>query len=747
MDGPRSRESPKEVHGAVVLEARSAETHSGGRLLVRDRLIGALTEARKPLALLSAPPGFGKTTLLQQWRAFDERPFAWVSVEAADNDPILFWTRIVEALRAVEPSFGSAAQIALHARHTDVVETVVPLLAHDLGSLGREVVLTLDDYHRIENPICHESLEFLLSWLPSCVTLTLSTRADPPISVGTLRGRGDLLELRAVDLCFTEQEEAEFLNERIGLGLEPESLSRLHERTEGWPAGVHLASLSLEEADDRAEFVARFGGSNRHVVDYLTEVTLSSLRPRWRAFLLETAVLDTFCAPLADALSGGDDSADLLEELEHANLFLVALDDRREWYRYHQLFGELLRAHLKREFPARIPTLHLRAFEWYREEGFTEEAVRHAVGCGALEAAGELVSERWAPCLDSREGRTTLGWLALLPVEAVAGDARLLLAKAWACSMTNQRADALHALQGARGIGLDGALPDGSSLEAIAAVVDACFPRGDVRATLAAAERGRELENHLSPPWQPLVSLSLGWAQYLVGDWDEARASLEQAVTAVAEMEQWPHVSIGNAILTNVALAMGETELAELRARDALIALESLDVIDPLASGMADLALGAVLGRSNVREAERTLQRAVVRLRAHGEPLLVAEALLVLAPARRDVRGMEAGRDCIAEARELLAGCADPGILAGSLEQVARSLTPAYRRVEGDSDLTEREREVLRYLAEGLPKRDIGSILFLSYNTVHSHTKSIYQKLRVSSRQAAVEKARELGAL
>jgi LuxR family maltose regulon positive regulatory protein len=233
----------------------------------------------------------------------------------------------------------------------------------------------------------------------------------------------------------------------------------------------------------------------------------------------------------------------------------------------------------------------------------------------------------------------------------------------------------------------------------------------------------------------------------LSGDWASAEASLGDAAAAAVEQEQFVHAATARAILSLALQADGDAGKAEVAARCAHAALAERDFIDPLACGLVDAALGAVLVRSDVAAAHEVYERGLVGLRAHGEPLLVADALLGLAPVWRGLRGTEAGRACISEARQLLDGCADPGMLSERLESVARSLTPAYRRIDGTSELTEREREVLRYLAEGMPKRDIGAALFLSYNTIHSHTKSIYQKLRVSSRADAVEKARQLGAL
>jgi LuxR family maltose regulon positive regulatory protein len=295
--------------------------------------------------------------------------------------------------------------------------------------------------------------------------------------------------------------------------------------------------------------------------------------------------------------------------------------------------------------------------------------------------------------------------------------------------------------------GLSGRFPDGTTVEAGAALAEACFPRGDAGAMLVAARRARDLHEDLGPQNRSLVPLALGWAEYLSGNWQSGRASLVEAADAAAERDQWTHAAMAKALLSSVLQATGDLDESEASARSANAILESHELLDPLACGLVDTALGAVLVRTDAAAAEDAFERGLVGLRAHGEPLFIADALLGLAPVRRGLVGTAAGRACIAEARELLDGCADPGMLHDRLESVARSLTPAYRRIEGSSELTEREREVLRYLAEGMPKRDIGAALFLSYNTIHSHTKSIYQKLRVSSRQAAVDKARELGAL
>jgi LuxR family maltose regulon positive regulatory protein len=312
--------------------------------------------------------------------------------------------------------------------------------------------------------------------------------------------------------------------------------------------------------------------------------------------------------------------------------------------------------------------------------------------------------------------------------------------------MEGERADAEEALVVAERGGQD--LPDGTSVQHAAVVARACFPWGDAVGALAAAEAAEKLENGLSPFWQPLWLLALGRARFLVGDHEGAKAPLESAVSSGHHVERPLLAASAQALLARIALAVNDVELAEKHARSALRALESRGLTDQPGAGATYVALGAVLARQGLSvEAGDMLVRGLARLRRTRDVLAIADALLVYAPVRRTLVSLASARSLVEEARLLLAGCVDAGAVGLELEEVARSLTPAHRRVEGGSELTERELEVLRYLADGLPKRDIGRALFLSYNTIHSHTKSIYQKLRVSSRDAAVARARELGAL
>jgi LuxR family transcriptional regulator, maltose regulon positive regulatory protein len=741
---------PKSGRANLVLEAKLRGFSPSPEMIGRPRLSEALLGSRAALVLLAAPPGFGKTTLLGEWRELDERPFAWLTLDPSDNDPAALWTGIVEAIGRVQPDFGAAAAAALRATHVDVLDALIPLVVHELEALNGELVLVLDDYQAIDNVACHKSLAYFVDAKPSVVQLVLSSRADPAIPIAKLRAAGELVELRALDLCFTEDEQAAFLNERLSLGLDTGTLDLLHERTEGWPAGVYLASLSLRSTPDATGFVASFGGSNRHVVDYLTEVVLGCLDPEQRDFLLETSILESLSVRLCDAVTAREGSADRLAELERANLFLIPLDDRRERYRYHQLFADLLRAQLAQRQPELVPELHRRAYECLAASGDVDAALRHALAAGELDAAAGLIATQWLDYAPAHLGRAqaTMRRLEEFPGVAFEQDARLALVRAWTLCMLGRQEEAEEAFAAAERAEGGRELPDGTRVEDAAAIVRACFPWGDVAGMLAAAEEAQVASGRLPASWRPIDLLALGRARWLAGDREGAVAPLEQAVVSGHRTGRWLLAAAAQARLARIALVEDDLELADARALEALRAVEAHDLSDQPGAGEVHVAHGAVLARrGRIEEAGDVLVRGLARLRQQGDTLEIADALLVYAPVRRTLESLASARALVEEARLMVAGCTDPGAVGVELEEVARSLTPAHRRIDGESELTERELEVLRYLAEGLPKRDIGRALFLSYNTIHSHTKSIYQKLRVSSRQAAVERARELGAL
>jgi LuxR family maltose regulon positive regulatory protein len=349
-------------------------------LIPRSRLASLLqTGVGARLCLLAAPAGSGKTTLLGQWRAASGGGrAAWVSLDESDNDPTRFWTHVIEALRTVEPSLGTAALEALPGPSVDLDRVVPASLLNELSALGAPLVLVLDDYHMVTNATCHRTLGLLLDHLPANVHVVLSTQVDPPLQLARLRARGELAELRVADLRFTGEEASELLNGAMGLRLAADDVERLVQRTEGWAAGLVLAGLALRGCQDPSAFIASFHGDDRHVAGYLVGEVLARQPEQVRTFLLWTSVLERLSGPLCDAVLETEGSAALLGKLEPSNLLLMPLDDRREWYRYQQLFGNLLRLELTCREPMLVPVLHRRAAAWHRQAGNLEEASHHA---------------------------------------------------------------------------------------------------------------------------------------------------------------------------------------------------------------------------------------------------------------------------------------------------------------------------------------------------------------------------------
>ena len=336
----------------------------------RARLLATLRDAREAaLALVQAPAGSGKTTLLTEWHAAEpERRFAWLSLDRADNDPVRFLEGAIAALRTVAPAAGVQA-LAHLGGPASPMDVVLPSLVNDLAGEEGGVVLVLDDYHVIADPRVHEAVTFLLDRRPATLQLAIATRAEPPLPIGRLRVRGELAEVRAADLRFTDGEAAALLNDALALGLDADDVARLQRRTEGWAAGLRLAALSLAGREDRRAFISSFAGDDRPVVDYLGFEVLDGQPPQVREFLLETSILDRLCGPLCDRVTEGEGSAAMLDALERGGLLVLPLDTRREWYRYHHLLAGLLRNELARTRPEAVATLHRRAADWFRSAG------------------------------------------------------------------------------------------------------------------------------------------------------------------------------------------------------------------------------------------------------------------------------------------------------------------------------------------------------------------------------------------
>jgi len=416
-----------------VLSTKLAPAPARPTLLPRPRLIAQLRPAdQAALTLVVAPAGFGKTTLVAAWRQAHPQLSAWVTLDSADCDPVRFWRYVIAALQTSAPSIGAGMLACLAAAHTRSFEPALTSLVNDLACCTHDIVLILDDYQLIDNPVIHESLAFLLDHRSAQLHLLIASRTTPPLPVARLRARGQLHELSAADLRLTQLEALALMHDILRLPLDAPDVLALAVRAEGWMTGMHLAALALRDHPDPASLLKTFSGSHRIIADYLLAEVVDLQPAAIRAFLLQTALLDRLSAPLCDAVTEGDTSAALLDVVERANLFLVPLDTERRLYRYHDLFAEALRTRLWREQPDLARAVHRRAGAWYVAEGMLADAIPHLFAIGELEQAADLIERLAEPLLLRGEVATIQRWLHALPDSLVQARAPLMLSRIFA---------------------------------------------------------------------------------------------------------------------------------------------------------------------------------------------------------------------------------------------------------------------------------------------------------------------------
>jgi LuxR family maltose regulon positive regulatory protein len=602
-------------HAAVFApKLRSLSLRSG--LVDRPRLTERLVTATGRLVVVTAPPGFGKSTLLAQWAAADPRRFAFVSLEPSENDPVELWNCVVDSVRQVVPSFGSSVEPMLHSVGGTAVEPLVRRIATELDQLPQPIVVVLDDYHVIRNPACHASIEALIAHPIGQARLAVSARADPAIPLGRLRASGELVEIRGSDLAFTAAEAEELLNGTSGLDLSVGELAIFQGRTEGWPAGLQLALLGLRASADREQFLSSFGGSHRHIVDYLTEVVLDSADASARQFLLETSILSRLSGPLCDAVTGRKSSSALLDVLERSNMFVIALDDQRLWYRYHHLFGELLREQLALTMPDRITQLHRAASAWFAGAGHVDDAIGHAIAAQDLAAAADLVAGGWGSRVASGRLTTVLGWLDAFPDGYATGNALLSFISAWVNGLLGDHAAARRSVQDMLAAGSPGPLPDGSgSVEHAAALFRSMFSWTDVDELRSAARDVRGFRGELRPEFQAVATFAIGFAAFLGGDHEEARAELQRAAELAADLGAWLIVTDALGFSAQVALMQSRAEDAEALARRSVGQARVHGLVDLPHVGYYLATLGAALARSGrLEEGDQLLETGIGQL-------------------------------------------------------------------------------------------------------------------------------------
>ncbi len=520
---------------------------------------------------------------------------------------------------------------ALRTQAPEIGDDVIPGLANRLARLRAPVVLVLDDYHVIKERSCHDQVASLLLHLPPAVQLVLITRADPRLPLARLRTAGGMVEIRMPELRFTPLQAAALVHAVFGAELTAADLADLVERTEGWPAGLYLAALSLRGYPAPGAFVRQFTGNNRFVVDFLAEEVLTRQPAEIRQFLARTSILGRFCAPLCDAVAGSGNGADILDVLERENLFVVPLDETRGWYRYHHLFAQVLRSELARAEPGTAPALHQRASAWYLASGWVEEAISHALAAGDIPGSVDLIARNWHAYVSVGRAGTVRAWMRLFTDDQIAAHPLAAHCAAWAAALSGEPEPLRRWLPVIEASHLPGQLPDGLvSLAASAALLRGVYGFEGLRVMRESARQAAGLETDPGSPWYALARAAYGFSLYLSGDLEAAEAELEDAARS-----EWCATLIGILALSTLSL----------------IAVERGDI--PRAEGLADRARGLATRDHLSEVAVLRLLRGTLSLREISVELYVSpNTVKTHAQAIYRKLGVSTRHDAVARGRE-----------------------------------------------------------------------------------------------
>jgi len=591
------------------------------KIVLRPRLIERLNEGMYcKLTLISAPAGFGKTTLVSEWVASCKQPVAWLSLEEGDNDPTRFLTYLVAALQTISANIGEGALAVLQSPQPPSTESILTILLNDITTISDSFILVLDDYHVIDSQPVDQALVFLVEHVPPQMHLVIASREDPHLPLARLRARGQLTELRAADLRFTPAEAAEFLNRVMGLNLSAEDIAALETRTEGWIAGLQLAALSMQGRSDTVGFIQAFTGSHRFVLDYLAGEVLERQPERVRNFLLQTTILDRLSGSLCDAVTAQDGGRGMLETLERGNLFVVPLDDQRQWYRYHHLFADVLQAHLIEAQPDQVSSLHQRASAWYEQNGYPSDAIRHALAAKDFERAAGLIELAWSAMDLSYQSSTWLGWVKALPDVLIRARPVLSVGYAWALldggeleASEARLYDAERCLDKPTDEMVVVDKEQFRSLPASIATARAyrSLALGNVSGTVKYAQQALELTPEDDQTRYMQATSLLGLAQYTSGDLEAAERSLADFYTNLRKIGEIPTLIGITFLLADIRVALGRLHAAESIYQQTLRFATAQG--EPMPLGTADLYRGISelsIERGDLEAASQNLQTA-----------------------------------------------------------------------------------------------------------------------------------------
>lgn len=753
-------------------------------LVARPRLIEKLNRGLAgKLTLLSAPAGYGKTTLISEWlqqlageQEKNASPYvSWLSLDEEDNDPQLFFSYLAAAVQSW-PNVQTFLSQRLQSPHPLPSKNLMKAFVHDLSPVSAPILLILDDYHFIESVEIESAMAFLLNHLPPQLHLVLATRSDPGFPISRWRARGQLNEVRADELRFTIEEAASFLKESMGISLSSSQIVALEKRTEGWIAGLQLAALSMQKRDDIAGFIDNFTGSHRFIMDYLTDEVLAQADPDVHQFLLQTAVLSRLSAPLCDAVLQEieQSSADLLNQLEANNIFLVPLDDERCWYRYHHLFADLLRQKLPLEA---ANVVRKRAAAWSVENNLLADAIEYSLAATDYDAAAPLLAEYGLQFLFEGKLTTLQRWLDAFPSDYLAQQPRLCIHYGWV--LLNQgRLDAIEPYL----LAAESAAPEESAIRAVTALIRSNIARNyeDIPTAQTEAQIALQLTAPDNAMTRSASMFQLGAVQLMRGDVSASTRTLKQAAL-LARQSRNLNVSfligghLGLAYLLEENPESAEAVLQETKAYAAELGLEQSPLLTYVHIGLAHLAFS----RNELHKAKAEIEQALTHCQFINEISGLRLGYMLLAQIEQAAGRLSAAEEAFEKAQQTALFLKNTEI-SQQLHLLKRTLTPqrppaalaktvrflaagaplsyaqAVSRAQPSSThttqplidpLTQRELEILTLIAAGLKNKEIAQQLIISLNTVLYHIKNIYGKLGVRKRVKAIAKAKELGLL
>ncbi|OGC89374.1 MAG: hypothetical protein A2W25_10545 [candidate division Zixibacteria bacterium RBG_16_53_22] len=617
-------------------------------IVPRPHLVERINSSlEKKLTLISAPAGFGKTTLLSEWLSKCPRRVTWLFLDEGDNDPTQFWAYFMASLQGLHADLGSRAFVQIQSQQPPPIKSILTELINDLAAFSEPFASVLDDYHFIDAQSIHEAMSFLIDHLPANVHLVITTREDPDLPLARLRARDHLTEIRAMDLRFTQEESEAFLRGVMGLELSRQEVTALEERTEGWAVGLQLAGLSMQSQTDTKSFIADFSGSHRYILDYLSDEVLRQQAEDVRTFLIQTAILDRLNGPLCDALTGRTDSGKLLEYLEAANLFVIPLDGDRRWYRYHQLFADLLRNQLTRSQPDSIAELHRKASQWLEANGDIQAAIDHALEASDVAWAVRLIGQHAMSRLYKGEVAMVIGWFDRLPEAIFQTDPMLCIYKAWALALMQRgrRMEEAEQVLKTAELVLD-QVQAGEEVRKLAAGHAASIrayllptPSREGKETevlIALCEEARRLLPEDELAIHSVIALKIGFGFLMIADLEAARSAYQHALEAGLAGGNYYSAVYGPINLVLIALVSGHL-------REALDLCDSnINQFNQIIAGQYFPPIGALyvlkgslyLESDRLAEAERVLTEGLDLIRWTGESIAHRRGYAALARLR-----------------------------------------------------------------------------------------------------------------